>query len=203
MLRKLLIPFTWLAATFGVAVVGFTASAQTAQAATDDGNLLDLARPVFDEVMKGHYIAATALALVLTVALIKRYAPGKFGEFVHSDVGGSLTTLLASFGGALATATIGGAPWSWSMLWAAGGIAVTAAGGYSLIKKLIVEPLLKPLMPKLPAWAQPVLGIVLWIFDKPVSAADAEASAKVAGDAAVALNPPSGADGVTGAPKDL
>lgn len=203
-MRKLLAPISLALGVVAVALLGFFTSAQAAEnLSPDDGNLLDLARPVFDQIMAGHYVAASALALVLAVALVKRYAPGKFGEFVHSDPGGALTTLLMSFGGALATATMGGSPWSWGMLWAAGGVAVTAAGGYSLIKKLVIEPFLKPWSAKAPAWMRPILALVLWVFDKPTSAAETIKDSEAAGEAAVVANPGAGADGITGEPKDL
>ena len=89
-MRKLISPLTLALGFLGVLLTGFVVSAHAAQMASpDNGNLLDLARPVFDQIMAGHYIAAAAFALVLSVALVKRYAPGKLGEFVHSDMGGS------------------------------------------------------------------------------------------------------------------
>jgi hypothetical protein len=189
-MKKLIAPISIALGFLGVLFTGFLVSANAASTVVpEDGNLLDLARPIFDEIMKGHFIAAAALALVLMVALVKRYAPGKAGEFVHSDAGGSLTTLLMAFGGALATATMGGASWTWGMLWTAGSLAVTAAGGYVLAKKLIVEPLLRPLSKKAPAWMQPVFSMVMWLFDKKVAEQEA---AKKAGDEAVAANPPTG-----------
>jgi hypothetical protein len=134
------------------------------------------------------------------VALVKRYAPGKFGEFVHSDPGGALTTLLMAFGGALATATMGGAPWTWAMMWTALMVGVAAMGGYTAIKKLFVEPLLRPLMAKAPMWMQPLFALVMWIFDKPMAATK---SAEAAGTVAVAENPGTGVAAVTGEPKDV
>ncbi len=203
-MKKLLAPITVALGFLGVLLAGFVMSAHAAQAvAPDDGTLLDLARPIFDEIMKGHYIASAALALILAVALVKRYAPGKFGTFVHSDAGGSLTTLLMAFGGALATATMGGAMWTWGMLPAAGQVAFFAAGGYVLIKKLIVEPLLKPLAAKAPAWMQPLFAMVFWAFDRKVSETDALAGAKTAGDTAVLANPAGGVDAVTGEAKEI
>lgn len=202
-MKKLLAPLTITLGFLGVLLAGFVVSANAASTvAPDDGNLLDLARPIFDEIMRGHYIAAAALGLILCVALIKRYAPGKFGTFVHSDAGGSLTTLLMSFGGALATATMGGAAWTWGMLPAAGKVAFFAAGGYVLLKKLIVEPLLKPLSMKTPTWMQPMWAMVFWMFDKKVSEADALAGAKLAGDTAVLANPATGT-GVLPEAKDI
>lgn len=189
-MKKLLAPISIALGFLGVLITGFFVSASAQSTVIpEDGNLLDLARPVFDEIMKGHYVAAAALSLVLLVALVKRYAPGKVGEFVHSDPGGALTTVLMSFGGALATATMGGAPWSWAMMWTAATIAVTAAGGYVLLKKLIVEPILKPLSKKTPAWMAPVWSIVFFLFQKKIDAAEA---ARKAGDEAVKDNPPTG-----------
>lgn len=192
-MTKLLAPVTLALGIVGVMLTGFLVSAHAAQAvAPEDGNLLDLARPIFDEIMKGHYTAAAALALVLSVALVKKYAPGKAGQFVHSDPGGALTTLLMSFGGALATATMGGAAWSWGMMWTAGSIAFSAAGGYVLFKKLLVEPILKPLSKKTPMWMAPVWSIVFFLFDKKISEAEALKQATDAGAAAVAAKPATG-----------
>lgn len=202
-MKKLLAPLSIGLGMLGVLLTGFIVSAHAASAvAPDDGNLLDLARPIFDQIMAGHYIAAAAAALILSVALLKRYAPGKIGEFVHSDAGGSLTTLLMAMGGSLLTATMGGAPWQWGMLWASLMVGLTAMGGYTAIKRLIVMPLLVPLQKRLPAWAQPVLGMVLWMFDKKFQA-DPVKEAEAAGDAAVANHPSTGADSVVGTPTDL
>lgn len=183
----------------GAGLVGFTAtSAAAAQAAPDDGSLLDIARPIFDAIMAGRYLAASATALVLTIALIKRYAPGRIGAFVHSDAGGALTTLGMALFGAIATATMGGATWHWSMLWTSLTVGIAAAGGYAVLKKLVVEPLLKPLAARYP-WLMPVLAVVMWVFDRPTAIQHAEAE----GDAAVAGSPGPGVDGALGAPEDV
>lgn len=182
-----------------VMLVSFAATAFAAGAVVaDDSSILDFVRPVWDAFASGHYIASGALALVLAMAAAKRYARGKFGAFIHSDVGGGLTMLLASFGATLAATTASSNAWHWAMLWSAGSIAVTAAGGYTLIKKLIVEPLLKPLADKYP-WMKPVLTIVFWFFDKP----DAIKVAEAAGAAAVAAAPAPGAEAATGKPVDV
>ena len=200
-MRKLLTPLSLALGFLGVTLLGFVVSAHAANAvAPDSTSVSETGRAIFDQIMAGHYVAAAAFTLVFVVALAKRYAPGKMGEFVHSDHGGALTTLLMAFGGALATATVGGAPWTWAMCWAALGVGVTAAGGYTMLKKLVVEPLLRPLMAKAPAWAQPIFAMVLWMFDKPMAA---DQKATVAGEQAVNANPGGGADAVTGAAKDL
>jgi hypothetical protein len=200
-MKKLIAPFSLLLAFLGVVFAGFLTSANAAGTmAPEEGSLLELARPIFDAVMQGHYIASAALALVFVVALVKRYAPAKFSPYVHSDAGGALTTLLMAFGGALATATVGGAPWTWAMMWTALGVGLAAMGGYTAIKRLFVVPLLRPLRDKLPVWARPVLDMVLWMFDKPV---EATAKATAAGVVAVAEKPAAGVDAVTGEAKDL
>lgn len=200
-MKRLLSPLSISFGVAGVLLAGFVASAFAASAvAPDEGNLLDLARPIFDQVMAGHYLAATAFALVLAVALVKRYAPGKLGTLVHSDAGGALTTLGMAFFGAIATATMGGAPWTWAMCWTALTIGVTAAGGYAILKKVVIEPLLRPLMEKAPGWLKPILALVMWIFDRPTMATQ---KAEDAGDAAVAAHPATGATTVIGEPKDL
>jgi hypothetical protein len=202
-MRKLLAPLTIALGFLGVVLLGFNVSAHAAETVDpSNSSPLDLLRPIFDEVMKGHYIAATALALVLAVALVKRYAPGKAGDFVHSDAGGSLTTMLMAMLGAIATATMGGAPWSWGILTTAAMVGVAAMGGYTAIKRLIIEPLLRPLAAKAPAWAQPLFGLVLWIFDRRFQG-DAVKNAEAAGTAAVVAHPGEGANSVAGNPTEL
>lgn len=199
MMKKLSPLFAFLGlVVIALLFFGGTAFAADAVAPTD-ASITDLAKPVYDAFAAGHYMAAAALALVLSVALLKRYSgTGKVGTFVHSDVGGALTTLTMAFFGAIATATAAGATWHWSMLSTAGYVAFIAAGGYALVKKLVV-PLLKKLQPKLPAWTAPFFTLVYFIFDKP----DAITTAVKAGDDAVKATPATGADGVTGKPTDV
>jgi hypothetical protein len=133
------------------------------------------------------------LALVLAVAAAKRYAPGKVGAWMATDVGGTATTLVMSFAGALATTLSTGGGVTWAMAKSAGLIAVGAAGGYAMIKKLVIEPFLKPLSKKAPAWAQPIFQIVFWIFDRKTPVEKAE----VAGEAAVVAKPAPGRGKIT------
>lgn len=204
MMKKFAPPVVQLLGLALILLVSFTATAFAAGAATgDEGSLLELLRPVYDAFRAGHHIAAGALALIFVVAVLKRYAPGKLGKFVHSDVGGVLSALLISFAGAIAAATGAGQPWSWSILWTAGGIAFAAAGGYAMIKKLLVEPLLASSWwkNKAPAWLKACAQVVLWIFDKPAAAAEEISKAEKAGQDAVDASPSSGAEGIAGKPE--
>lgn len=183
---------------------GFTASAMAAGAAApEDGSLLDLLKPVIDAFKGGHHLEAGMLALVLAVAALKRYAPEKYGisKFVHGDVGGTLLTLVGSFGGAMATTLAAGDSPSWAMSKTALMIAVGAAGGYAMVKKLVVEPLRNSdwYQTKAPSWLKAILSVVMWVFDKP----DPTAQAERAGNAAVADKPASGVEGVVGKPTDV
>lgn len=150
-------------------------------------SVLELARPVFDAVMAGQYPLAAALALVLLVAVARKWLAPRV-PFFGSDAGGALLALAGSFGGAVATALLAGATLSWSVAWTALGVAFTAAGGYSLVKRLGGALLAR--IP-LPNWLKTLLDSALWIFSSPVERAEA------AGAAAVAEKPAGGA-GPTG-----
>lgn len=184
----LLVSFT--ATTFAAGAAGAAAPAE--------GSVLDLAKPVMDAVMNGQGWIAAALALVFATSLARRCAPGKAGELARGDLGGVVTAFLMSFGGAAATAlaATGGAP-SLDVFKVAAGVAMAASGGYTVLKKFAV-PLLKAIQAKVPAWASPIVGMLIWVCERP----DVIGKARAAGDAAVKAKPAPGVAGVTGAPKD-
>jgi hypothetical protein len=176
----------------------FVGVAFAADAATPSGgeSVLDLARPVLDAIMSGHYAAAAALALVLAVALARRYGSPRL-PWLNSDEGGAILVLTGSFGGAMATALLAGAAPTLSLAWMSLQVAAGGAGIYVLAKKLLHRPLLW-LQDKAPSWLKPILSLVLWIFERPSTA---EKAAK-AGDAAVEANPPGGIEGTLGKPEE-
>lgn len=188
-------------ATFLIApllfLLAFTATSFAAAGASEDGSLLDYAKPVLDAVMSGNYAYAAALALVLVAAVARKYG-AKHWSFLATDAGGALIVLLASFGGALATTTAAGAWPSLAMVWVAAKVAAMAAGGWSLVKKILIDPL-RPWASRQPAWIQAVFAVITWVFDKPDPIADAIAK----GEAALAANPSTGAPGVGGVPRDV
>lgn len=191
-----------------VGFLSFNVSAAVDQATNDSTSWLDLAKPVY-EAFAGHRPAlGICLALVLLVALVKRYAgnTSKFGAFIHGDAGGSLLVLVGAAATAAAS-TLGnpGAALSLDLLKQAVIVGIGAAGGYAMIKALIVEPILKPLAARAPAWAQPVFSLVFWIFDHPPGKDPAvvQATAVAAGQTAVAAKPATGGDGIVGAPTQV
>lgn len=203
-MKKLLAPTANVLALVAIMLVSFTATAFAAGAATNpEDSLLELLRPVYDAFAAGHYVAAGALAVVLAVAALKRYAPGRLGAFLKSDPGGVLATLAVSFAGAVAASTADGQAWAWGIAWRAGGIAFAAAGGYAMIKKLAVEPLLASswYQTRAPAWFRAAMRVVLWIFDKPAATAEVIREAEAAGEDAVEASPSAGAEGIAGRPE--
>lgn len=180
-----------------VALVAFTATAFASAGLTDDGSLLDYARPVLDAALAGNYPYAFALALVLVAAVARKWG-AKHWTFLATDAGGAATVLLAAFGGALATATAAGAWPTGAMLWTAAQIAAMASGGWSLVKKLVIDPL-RPWASRQSAWVQSVFAVLSWVFDKPDPIADAVAK----GEAALAAKPSTGAAGIIGKPRDV
>lgn len=196
----IIIALTTLFATF----LAFTATAFAAEGVTpDQGSLLDLAKPVYEAIMAGHYLAAACLAVVVVVTAARRYAPGKVGEFLASKPGAVLATFATALAGAFATALLAGAPFTLALAKTGLGIAVAAAGGYSIIRILIVEPLLASswYANKAPAWLKAAMGLVLWAFTQKESPAIAKADA--AGAAAVAANPSKGLADVAGPMSEL
>jgi hypothetical protein len=197
-LRTFLIPL--LSIVF-VAIFSFIATAFAAGAvAPDDGSLLDLAKPVLAAVMSGQWVLGAALALVFVVAGARRYLVAHV-HFLGTDAGAAVLTLVGAFGGALATALTAGVSVSAGLLWTALGVAAAAAGGYSLVRKLLVDPLCASAWYRERAapWMRAVVMALAWAFTKP----DALARADEAGKAAVQAHPAPGAEGVVGKPEEL
>lgn len=190
-----------------VALLGFSTTAVAAQAAAgEEASLLELARPVYEAFASGRIDLGLMLAVVLVVALLTRYAPW---DWIRSDAGGAALVLVGSSATAIAAgiatpeATITAA-----LVWAGVKFGVVAAGGYAVVKKLVIDPVLRPLAARAPAWLQPVFALVFWIFDRArpgdaAAAAKARAEADAAGKAALEASPPSGASDITGAPTDI
>lgn len=187
----------------GLFLLVFTATAfAQGSLAGADVSILDLAKPVYEAVMSGDWWIATSFGLVLMVAAFKRYAPGKAGELANTDLGGALLVLVGAFGGALGTGLLasGTDVLTLALVTASFKIAFSAAGGYALVKKLLV-PVVEKIALKAPAWAQPLFAMLLWAFAKPepVAIVDAEK----AGQAAVDAAPAPGIDSVVGPPTEI
>lgn len=146
--------------------------------------IIELAEPVLQAIMGGQYAAAAALALVLAVALLRRYGVKRWPA-LGSAAAGSILVLVGGFGAALATSLLAGSALSGTLAYSALKVSLLAAGGFSLLK-----PLIAALQRKAPSWLSPAFRLVSWVFDKPSKIAAAEA----AGLAAVEANPGKGAN---------
>lgn len=189
------------AAALLITLVCFTATAFAAgavAAAGGEASVLDLARPVIDAITSGEYVYASALALVLVVAALRKYGSKRW-PWLNGEVGAPLLVLLGSFFGAIGAVLGRSESLTLETFKVAAMVAITAAGGYALINKLIIKPLMKPLLAKAPAWLKPLLKIVVWAFDRPTRVAAAEK----AGTDAVKANPSKGAADVVGTIDDI
>ncbi len=184
-----------------VFIFSFAGTALAAGAvAPADGSLLDLAKPVLDAVMHGQWFLAAAGALVLTAALAKRQLAPHV-PWLRTDWGAALLVVVGSFGGAVFTALVAagpGAVMSSALAYTAIKVALAAAGGYSLLK-----PLIKLAQAQAPAWLQPVLAVLAWVFESGIGTSPDVAAAEAAGDVAVKAKPPTGAAGIVGKPRDI
>lgn len=207
MIRKTLTYIPSLIVLCFLGLLSFTAVAHAATAVTgsDDVSILDLARPVFEAFSNGQYALMGMLTVLLVVAALKKYL-GDAIPFLHSNAGGSLLVLIGSTAtaGAAALAAPGGV-FSLHLLWMAVLVGVSAAGAYTLLKNLVVDPFLKPLAARAPKWLQPILGLVLWIFDHAGhdDVLPAVVVAEKAGSDAVVASPATGVEGVVGVPTEL
>lgn len=201
MLRKLLFLIPSLL------VLGFLGFYTTASAATavsgDDASIVDLTRPVYDAFENHQYGLMVCLLVILLVAFVKRYLGDKV-PFLHTDTGGSLLVLV----GAMATAAgaglaTPGAHVTLTLLKTALMVGVTAAGGFAMLKNLLVDPILKPLAAKAPAWMQPLFSVLFFAFDHGTSSEATIAKAVVVGEKAVVASPGAGASAIVGLPTDV
>lgn len=108
--------------------------------------LSDFAKLAFDSVTSGKWQAVAALALVAAVWAVRKFVAPKV-PFFGTDAGGAVMLLGTSALGGLATALLAGGALSGPMLWAAVAVAVKAAGGWTLAKRLL--PLAYPVLAKL------------------------------------------------------
>lgn len=179
---------------------GFVPTAFAAGAITDDGSLLDLAKPILDAVLNGHGWIAAAAALVFAATMARRYLAPQW-PFLNGGFGAALIVLAGSFGGAVLVglAAAGTSTLTFALAAAALKVAFVAAGGYSILKPLIVGLVEPWLIARFP-FLKGVLDLITWaLFDKP----DATAIAVAKGIDATVAHPATGVAGITGNPTEI
>ncbi len=152
-----------------------------------------VAQALLSEGMSG--TVRVAVALILVVALARKALAPRFA-FLRSDLGAVSLTVGMGLTCGVANALVAGSAMSWGLLWAAFGVSVQAAGGYSVIKKALL-----PLLEKLSGY--PYIGPVAKFLALVLAGSLAVKKAEAAGQAAVDAKPSTGVAGVVGAPKDI
>lgn len=186
-------------------LLGFTVTAHAAGAVLgDDTPMIDLVKAVLQAFTQHEWSLSAPLVVILLVAVAKRYFGDKV-KFLHTDLGGSLTALLMATASTLVAALgTSGTSITAVLLWHALRTGITAAGGYAVLKNVLVDPILKPIADRAPAWLRPILGVLLFAFDHGADAIPpAILVADKAGADAVAATAGTGVGGVVGKPGDL
>lgn len=168
MVRSSVLAFLGLIA---VCVLSFSATAHAAGAVTPaDGSLLDYLTPVINAFRDGSYLYAGSIALVGAVAVFRRYAPRYWpsaAEWSATDAGGAILTLIGAFGASMAAALLNSNDaFTWPIAWHSLQIAAGAAGGYAIIKAVIIKPYLLKLADKGPQWLHYPMQVILWVFQE-------------------------------------
>ncbi|TQF10106.1 hypothetical protein FJV41_41160 [Myxococcus llanfairpwllgwyngyllgogerychwyrndrobwllllantysiliogogogochensis] len=94
------------------------------------------AQLLFNAVTSQNYALVASLVVVLLVFLLRKFG-GRFIPFFNTDRGGAVLVLGVSLAGAVANALAAGAPFSLSLMLTAVKVALTAAGGFTLVKRLL------------------------------------------------------------------
>lgn len=150
----------WISAFVASVVVGYL-GAGVALAQGTTGSPLDALGPILEALTGGRYAYAACLGIILVIACLKRWWNA---AWMHTDVGGALLALGSGVAAATAAAlVVPGAHLTAGLFWGALGVGVTAAGGYTTIKKLI-GPILASIEQKYP-WLEKVFDLVSWIYE--------------------------------------
>lgn len=95
-----------------------------------------LAPLVLQAIQSGNWSLLASLALIALVWLARRYG-GRFLPVLTTARGGAALALAGGIGGAVATALAAGAPVSVALLLKGLSVGLTAAGGWTVVRKLI------------------------------------------------------------------
>ncbi|MCP3103838.1 hypothetical protein LZ198_33660 [Myxococcus sp. K15C18031901] len=94
------------------------------------------AQLLLDAVTSRNYALVASLVVVVLVYLLRKFGSA-FVPFFNTDRGGAVLVLAVSLAGAVANALAAGASFSLALVLTAVKVALTAAGGFTLIKRLL------------------------------------------------------------------
>lgn len=96
-------------------------------------------RAFADAVSSRNWPLVAALVVVCAVWAVRKFGAARV-PWLSTDRGGAVLVLATSLAGAVATALLGGAAFSLPLLVQALSVALSAAGGFNLVKKLATAP---------------------------------------------------------------
>lgn len=161
MFAKYLVSFFLVVVAF---LLAFDATALAATVADSGGaGPSDLLEPVYRAFAHGEYWYAGALALIPAAAAGRRYG-GEYWPALRTETGTAAMLLIGSFGASLSARLAGGVELTPEILLDASKNAICAAGGYAILKVLIITPILVPLANKYPRMGAP-LKLLTRLFD--------------------------------------
>lgn len=108
-------------------------------AAPDPDQTADFVKVLVDAVASKNWPLLAALGVVAAVWAVRKFLAPRV-PFLATDRGGAILVLVTSLAGAVATALVGGAAFSLPLLVQALSVALSAAGGFNLVKKLATTP---------------------------------------------------------------
>lgn len=101
-----------------------------------DFDLTAFAQQALSAVQSGNWRMVAMLVVMMVVYLLRRFGPSKW-PWLKSDAGGAVLALGAGFVGSLVNAVAAHSALSLQLLLTALQVAVGAAGGWSLLMKLL------------------------------------------------------------------
>lgn len=126
-------------------------------------NLEAFARIILEAVQSSNWSLLASLALVALVWASRKFLAPKV-PFLGTDAGGALLALAGGAAGAILTAVMAGSAFSWPLVLLGLKTGFTAAGGWAVIKKLIVQ-----FWPKKPVEVVPVAPLPVVDVTAPVA----------------------------------
>lgn len=171
-MKNFLLILSMAALFFLSAAAAFSATAFAAGAVSDPSSSLpDLLQALVNAFSSGHDALGGALLTIGLAAIAKRYLGDSF-PFLHTNAGGTLLALVtASATAAAASLGAPGAQMTLDLLRSSLMVGIAAAGGFAVLKNVVVEPLLAPYLKKASPFVQSIGNWVMWIFDHSTPAA--------------------------------
>jgi len=145
--------------------VAHAATQLVAVAAASEDPLFELARLLWVAVSGGEFVSIAVAILVMLSALLARFGV-RLTRWFGTSGGRAVITLLVTFFGGLSAALAAGTEVTWAVLRTVFVFAATTAGGYSLIKALVIEPLTPWMRDRAPDWLHLIWRGVSWVYDR-------------------------------------